>query len=145
MLEAVERGAARFEHLTFTRSAFESAADSPFRRPADILDVLERLDRLGALYADPSGFGTSLADAAASLGLSWRSDVSELARNRNPERYTAVHEGARLSLGPHVAIGSGSGAGFIARIYLHVADGSGEVPRGLYVGHVGRHLPDTTT
>jgi hypothetical protein len=145
VLEAVERAAERFGHLTFTRSAFESAADSPFRRPADILDALERLDRLGALYADPSGFGTSLADAATSLGLTWRSDVSELARNRYPDRYTAVHDGARLELGPHVAIGSGSGAGFIARIYLHVADGSGDVPRGLYVGHVGRHLPDTTT
>ena len=145
VLEAVERAAERFEHLTFTRSAFESAADSPFRRPADILDALERLDRLGALYSDPSGFGTSLTEAATSLGLTWRSDVSELARNRHPDRYTAVHDGARLELGPHVAIGSGSGAGFIARIYLHVADGSGEVPRGLYVGHVGRHLPDTTT
>jgi hypothetical protein len=145
VLEAVERAAERFGHLTFTRSAFESAADSPFRRPADILDALERLDRLGALYADPSGFGTSLTEAATSLGLTWRSDVSELARNRHPDRYTAVHDGARLDLGPHVAIGSGSGAGFIARIYLHVADGSGDVPRGLYVGHVGRHLPDTTT
>ena len=143
--QAVERAAERFGHLTFTRSAYESAADSPFRRPADILDALERLDRLGALYADPSGFGTSLTEAATSLGLTWRSDVSELARNRHPDRYTAVHEGARLDLGPHVAIGSGSGAGFIARIYLHVADGSGDVPRGLYVGHVGRHLPDTTT
>ena len=145
VLEAVERAAERFGHLTFTRSAFESAADSPFRRPADILDALERLDRLGALYADPSGFGTSLTEAATSLGLTWRADVSELARNRHPDRYTAVHDGARLELGPHVAIGSGSGAGFIARIYLHVADGSGDVPRGLYVGHVGRHLPDTTT
>jgi hypothetical protein len=145
VLEAVERAAERFEHLTFTRSAFESARDSPFRRPGDILDALERLDRLGALYADPSGFGTSLAEAAASLGLSWRSDVSELARSRHPDRYATVHDGARLELGPHVAIGSGSGAGFIARIYLHVADGAGEVPRGLYVGHVGRHLPDTTT
>ena len=39
-----------------------------------------------------------------------------------------MHDGERLELGPHVAIGSGSGAGFIARIYLHVADGSGERP-----------------
>jgi hypothetical protein len=145
VLEAVERAARRLEHLTFTRSAFESAQDSPFRRPADILDALERLDRLAALYADPSGFGTSLVEAAASLGLTWRADVSELARSRHPERYVVTHDGARLELGPHVAIGSGSGAGFIARIYLHVADGSGEVPRGIYVGHVGRHLPDTTT
>jgi hypothetical protein len=145
VLDAVERAARDAEHLTFTRSAFESAQDSPFRRPGDIVDALERLETLATLYADPSGFGTSLAEAAASLGLTWRSDVSELARSRHPDRYTAMHEGARLDLGPHVAIGSGSGAGFIARIYLHVADGSGEVPRGIYVGHVGRHLPDTTT
>ena len=64
---------------------------------------------------------------------------------RNWEAYAATHDGHRLQLGPHVALGSGSGAGFIARIYLHVADGGGEVPRGIYVGHVGRHLPDTTT
>src|SRR6185312_9965564 len=127
VLEAVERAAERFEHLTFTRSAFESAADSPFRRPPDILDALERLDRLGALYSAPSGFGTSLAEAATSLGLTWRSDVSELARNRHPPPHPAPHAAARLDLGPHVAIGSGSGAGFIARIYLHVADGSGDV------------------
>ena len=57
----------------------------------------------------------------------------------------AAKNAAKLELGPHVAIGSGSGAGFVARIYLHVADGSGQVPRGIYVGHVGRHLPDTTT
>jgi hypothetical protein len=145
VLEAVQRAARELENLTFTRSAFESARDSPFRRPADILDVLERLDRLAALYADPSGFGTSLSEAAASLGLTWRADVSELARSRHPDRYTVAHDGSRLDLGPHVAIGSGSGAGFIARIYLHVADGSGDVPRGIYVGHVGRHLPDTTT
>ena len=97
------------------------------------------------LYADPDGFGRSLSQAADELGLTWRQNVSGLARSRKPHAYSVMHDGERLELGPHVAIGSGSGAGFIARIYLHVADGSGEVPRGLYVGHVGRHLPDTTT
>jgi hypothetical protein len=38
-----------------------------------------------------------------------------------------------------VALGSGSGAGFVARIYLWAEDGE------MVVGHVGRHLPDTTT
>ena len=104
-----------------------------------------RLDELAALYADPDGFGRSLSQAADELGLTWRQNVSELARSRKPHAYSVMHDGERLELGPHVAIGSGSGAGFIARVYLHVADGSGDVPRGLYVGHVGRHLPDTTT
>jgi hypothetical protein len=143
--EAVERAAAQAHHLVFTRAAHEAAADSPYRRPADVLDTLLRLDELAALYADPDGFGRSLSQAADELGLTWRQNVSELARSRKPHAYTVTHDGERLELGPHVAIGSGSGAGFIARIYLHVADGSGDVPRGLYVGHVGRHLPDTTT
>jgi hypothetical protein len=143
--EAVQRAADRATHLVFTETARETAADSPYRRPADVLDALLRLDELAGLYADPEGFGRSLGQAAEELGLSWRQNVSELARSRKPHAYSVTHDGERLELGPHVAIGSGSGAGFIARIYLHVADGSGAVPRGLYVGHVGRHLPDTTT
>jgi chemotaxis protein histidine kinase CheA len=143
--EAVDRAAAQARHLVFTRAAHDAAADSPYRRPADVLETLLRLDELAALYADPDGFGRSLSQAADELGLTWRQNVSELARSRKPHAYSITHDGERLELGPHVAIGSGSGAGFIARIYLHVADGSGEVPRGLYVGHVGRHLPDTTT
>jgi hypothetical protein len=143
--DAVRRAAARALHLRFTDAAFASAADSPYRRPADVLDALERLDELAGLYADPDGFGASLSQAATGLGLAWRQNVSETARSRKPHLYAVTHEGERLELGPHVALGSGSGAGFIARIYLHVADGAGAVPRGLYVGHVGRHLPDTTT
>ena len=143
--EALQRAPAKGQHLVFTDAAHETAADSPYRRPADVLDALLRLDELAGLYADPEGFGRSLGQAAEDLGLTWRQNVSELARSRKPHAYTVTHDGERLELGPHVALGSGSGAGFIARIYLHVADGGGEVPRGLYVGHVGRHLPDTTT
>jgi hypothetical protein len=143
--EAVQRASEQAQHLVFTGAAHETAADSPYRRPADVLDALLRLDELAGLYADPEGFGRSLGQAAEDLGLTWRQNVSELARSRKPHAYTITHDGERLELGPHVALGSGSGAGFIARIYLHVADGSGETPRGLYVGHVGRHLPDTTT
>jgi hypothetical protein len=143
--EAVQRAAAQADHLVFTDAAHEAAADSPYRRPADVLDALLRLDELAGLYADPDGFGRSLGQAAEDLGLTWRQNVSELARSRKPHAYSVTHDGERLELGPHVALGSGSGAGFIARIYLHVADGSGDIPRGLYVGHVGRHLPDTTT
>lgn len=145
VLEAVERAAAEAAHLSFADAARASAADSPYRRPTDVLDALRKLDELAALYADPDGFGASLGQAAQGLGLTWRQGVSDTARSRRPHAYSVTHDGARLELGPHVALGSGSGAGFIARIYLHVADGSGAVPRGIYVGHVGRHLPDTTT
>ncbi len=104
----------------------------------------EALDALAGRFA-AGEMGVSLVQAASEAGLTYKQGVSEIARSRNPHHYSVGWEGHRLELGPHVALGSGSGAGFIARIYLHVADGTGEVPRGLYVGHVGRHLPDTTT
>jgi len=144
-LEAVRRARAEAEHLVFTDAAEESAADSPYRRPADLLETLRRLDRLAGLHASQDGFGTSLGQAARDLGLAWKHGVSDTARSRKPHAYAVTHDGHRLELGPHVAIGSGSGAGYVARIYLAVEDGTRGLPRGLYVGHVGRHLPDTTT
>jgi hypothetical protein len=44
-----------------------------------------------------------------------------------------------------VGLGSGSGAAFVARIYLHAHEGDDGLERGLIVAVVGRHLPDTTT
>ena len=145
VLEAVQRAADASAHLRFSPDALTSAADSPFRRPAEILEALLLLDELASLHADPDGFGRSLTQAAIERGLSYKHDVSEIARSRHPHEYSTTVEGQRVDLGPHVALGSGSGAGFIARIYLHVSDGSGGLPRGIYVGHVGRHLPDSTT
>ena len=89
--------------------------------------------------------GTSLGQAAQEAGLTWRAGVSELARPAGPSTTSSPTTATTLDLGPHIALGSGSGAGLIARIYLHLADGNGDVERGIYVGHVGRHLPDTTT
>jgi chemotaxis protein histidine kinase CheA len=144
VLEAVQRAAETADHLVFTPGAFESAEDSPYRRPVEVLEALRALDALAGRFA-AGEMGVSLVQAASEAGLTYKQGVSEIARSRNPHHYSVGWEGHRLELGPHVALGSGSGAGFIARIYLHVADGTGEVPRGLYVGHVGRHLPDTTT
>ena len=144
-LDAVRLARSEARHLVFTDAAEESAADSPFRRPGDLLEALRRLDRLAELHAPEEGFGTSLGSAARDLGLNWKQGVSDTARSRKPHAYAVNHDGHRLDLGPHVAVGSGSGAGYIARIYLAVEDGSDDLPRGLYVGHVGRHLPDTTT
>ena len=145
VLEAVERAARDAEHLMFAQSAFESAGESPFRHPTRVYDALMRLDELAGLYARPEGFGQSLGQAANELGLNWRGDVSELARGRWPEHYRFSHDGHDLWMGPHVALGSGSGANNIARIYLHVSDGDDGLPRGLIVASVGRKKPDTTT
>jgi len=145
VLEAVERAAATAEHLRFAPRAFETAGDSPFRRPGLVLRTLRQLDELAARHA-AGDMGMSLAQAAREVGITqWKAGVSELARTRWRDEYLVTIDGQEAELGPHVALGSGSGAGFIARIYLHVADGDDGLPRGLTVGVVGRHLPDTTT
>ncbi|MEA2554267.1 MAG: hypothetical protein QOJ65_2443, partial [Fimbriimonadaceae bacterium] len=139
------RVAATAGHLRFAPRAFETAEDSPFRRPALVLRTLRQLDELAGRYAE-GDMGMSLGQAARQVGITqWKAGVSELARTRWRDEYLAQIDGHEILLGPHVALGSGSGAGFIARIYLHVSDGDDGLPRGLTVGVVGRHLPDTTT
>jgi hypothetical protein len=144
VLEAVERAAGEARHLRFAPRALDSAASSPFRRPGLVLRTLRALDELAGRFA-AGEMGVSLGQAAAEQGITqWKPGVAETTRKRYADDYTVTWEGHRLELGPHIGLGSGSGAQFIARIYLHVSEG-GDVPRGITVGHVGRHLPDTTT
>jgi hypothetical protein len=148
VLEAVERAAAEARHLRFAPKAFETAADSPFRRPGLVLRTLRGLDELAGRYA-AGDMGKSLSQAAAEHGITqWKGDIAETTRKRYEDDYSFALEGSsrKLWVGPHIGLGSGSGAQFIARVYLHVSDGSDpEVPRGIVVAVVGRHLPDTTT
>jgi hypothetical protein len=145
VLEAVERAAAQAEHLRFAPRAFDTAADSPFRRPGLVLKTLRQLDELATRFA-AGDMGMSLSQAAASIGITqYKQGVSELARTRYEKDYTFTYEGHDLLVGPHVGLGSGSGAAFVARIYLHVEDGREGLARGITVAVVGRHLPDTTT
>jgi hypothetical protein len=149
VLEAVQRAAAEAQHLHFAPKAFETAAESPFRRPGLVLRTLRGLDALAGRYA-AGDMGKSLGQAAAEHGITqWKPDIAETTRKRYEDDYSFYLDGPgtpKLWVGPHIGLGSGSGAQFIARIYLHVADGNDpEVPRGIYVAVVGRHLPDTTT
>ena len=142
--EAVEVAIAACPHLVFAPRALESAADSPFTRPALILENLQRLDALAALYLE-GDIGERLSDVAFRHRLSWRGGVSDTTRQRWAADYTVTLGDRQFALGPHVRIGSGKGAGDIARIYLCLHPGDADTPRAVIVGHVGRHLPDSTT
>src|SRR5207248_1319915 len=88
VLEAVERAAAEATHLRFAPRAFETAADSPFRRPGLVLKTLRQLDRLAERFAGGE-MGMSLSQAAAGLGITqYKQNVSELARTRYEKDYT---------------------------------------------------------
>jgi hypothetical protein len=53
--------------------------------------------------------------------------------------------GEKRWMGPHVRLGSGHGAGNIARIYLDKYEPDDPTERRLIVGHVGRKGEDSTT
>ena len=144
VLEAVEQAAERVEHLVLLPDAFESAEDSPFRRPQLVLDALVKLDELSRLYAEPGGIGESIGSVARRLGLDWVPDTTDWGGTRG-RHYEVNWNGRKFRLGPHVRLGTGAGAGSTARIYGFFFDGDDEQGRGFVVGHVGRHLPDSTT
>jgi hypothetical protein len=141
---AVEMAMDSCPHLVFAPRALESAEDSPFTRPGLILENLQRLDALAALYLE-GDIGERLSDVAFRHRLSWRGGVSDTTRQRWSADYTVTLGDRQFALGPHVRIGSGKGAGDIARIYLCLHPGDADTSRAVIVGHVGRHLPDSTT
>jgi GNAT superfamily N-acetyltransferase len=145
VLGAVERAEGLCPHLVFVDAAFESAEDSPFEDPSAILEALLKLETLAAQEARQGGIGKALADAALELGLQWRGGISQTAATRYEADYVARWDGETILLGPHVCLGSGSGAGKIARIYLYRHEAEKPEDRRYVIGHVGRKLRDTTT
>lgn len=144
--DAVDAAVDRCPHLAFADHAFDTADDSPFERPEDIYDALLRLERLAERWAQPNGMGgVDLAGAARELRLDWKTDLSEIARGRYDNLYSFRWNGEKRVVGPHVRLGSGSGAGKIARIYLYEHEPEQATDRRLVVAHVGKKLPDTTT
>src|SRR5205823_7251874 len=77
VLEAVQLAADRVQHLVLLPDAFDSAEDSPFRRPQLVLDALLKLDELSQMYAQPGGIGESIGAVARRLGLDWVPDTTD--------------------------------------------------------------------
>ncbi|MEA2497138.1 MAG: hypothetical protein QOJ29_5049 [Thermoleophilaceae bacterium] len=144
VLEAVQLAADRVDHLILLDDAFDSAEDSPFRRPQLVLEALLKLDELARLYAEPGGIGESIGSVARQLGLDWIPDTTDWGGTRG-RHYEVNWKGKKFRLGPHVRLGTGAGANSTARIYGFFYDGDDEQGRTFVVGHVGRHLPDSTT
>lgn len=148
VLEAVEVAAERCKHLVFSERAFETAADSPFWRPDMVLQDFVKLDKVAEAYLRPEGIGQPVGQFAQDLGLDWRSGVGEVWYGIHPNDYHFPYEGETLRVAEHVRVANGSGAQRCARIYCSFHPGSdqdGGIPRGVYVGPVGRKLPDSTT
>lgn len=148
VLAAVEEARKRCKHLVFTERALETAEDSPFWRPDMVLADLIKLDKVAEAYERPEGIGKPVGQYAQDLGLDWRSGVGEVWYGIHPNDYHFNQDGHTLRVAEHVRVANGSGAQRCARIYCAFhpgSDAADDLPRGVYVGPVGRKLPDSTT
>lgn len=144
VLAAVRWAAAACQHLTITDQARQTAQESPYRSPRTVAEDLAKLDVLAELYLRPGGFGARPADAAREINLDYV-ETSRAAKRARRE-YTLTHKGRSYLMEPHVRVGGRApGAGKFARIYLCLHEGDEHLDRSVLIGHVGRHLPDSTT
>ncbi|EHN11089.1 hypothetical protein PAI11_20470 [Patulibacter medicamentivorans] len=149
MLEAVELAAAHAEHLVYSERAFETARTAPYDEPRKLLRDLVALDRVAGAWNVAGGIGRPIRDVALQQQLEWADDVSVTARAQNAREYAFSHDGRPLWAGPHVRVATGRGMRRTCRVYLALVKGDepdlAGLPRGIYVGPVGKHLSDSTT
>ncbi|WP_084630155.1 hypothetical protein [Patulibacter americanus] len=149
VLQAVELAAAHAEHLIYTDRAFSSARTAPYTEPQKLLRDLVALDRVAAAWDVETGIGRPIRDVALEQQLDWADDVSVTARAQNAREYQFSHQGRPLWAGPHVRVATGRGLQRTCRVYLALVKGTepdlAGLPRGVYVGPVGRHLSDSTS
>ena len=135
VLEAVEAAQSE-EHpkVVFLREAFDSARKSDYQQPGKVLDALravaEAADRFAAGTLD-GGFHRFFQAA----GFQYAGSVSFTAASKWVRDYERMHEGKKITLGPHLKLGTG-GPDACLRIYWWID----EEARKLVIGHVGKHL-----
>jgi hypothetical protein len=134
--EAVEIAASCCPDLFFTQSAYESASESLYSGPEQVLADLRVLQEVAHLWATDSMTGDFRAEFD-SRPVTYRPGVSQTALSTYESDYAITYKGRKAMLGPHLRRGVGAPP-TILRIYWYKDDES----RKLVVGHVGRKLRD---
>lgn len=134
--EAVEIAASCCPDLFFTQSAYESASESLYSGPEQVLADLRVLQEVAHLWATDSMTGDFRAEFD-SRPVTYRPGVSQTALSTYESDYAITYKGQKAMLGPHLRRGVGAPP-TILRIYWYKDDES----RKLVVGHVGRKLRD---
>ena len=137
--EAVERARAECERLVFLDDSIESARRAGYRQPGRVYKALLAMDEVAEEWGRgqlPTGFH----DAFAERGFDFAAHVSPTALGKHGHEYERTYEGRTITMGPHLALGRGSPV-TCCRIYFHLD----EEKRIFVVGHVGRHLSDSTS
>jgi len=138
--EALELVAAEHaDALVVLCEAYESAGDTRYPQLDRASAALFAVAQVAQGWHDGT-LGMSFDDAFREQGFELRS-VGEVTQGRHSREYARQYKGGRVFLGPHLALGDGGSTDTILRIYWHLD----EAERRFVIGHVGRHLPDSST
>lgn len=138
--EGLERVAtAHPDALVVLPEAYESASETRYRHIVRAIAALRAIGEVAEGW-HTNQLGMSFDAAFNERGFDMR-PVGEATQGRHPNEYGRTFEGRRVLLGPHVAIGDGGSTDTIFRAYWYLD----EAERRFVLGHVGRHLDDSTT
>ena len=132
------------EYIAFHPRAFASAEEAPYggsleeayRALSDIATIARSYHE-GVIGKDPKS-------AFAEKGWEYRTDISDGAAGHNRSAYYLPWPpgaGEMRRLGPHIGVGGRGNAADTLRIYWF----RDSAKRRYVIGHIGRHLPDSTT
>lgn len=137
LAEAVQIASTICGNLAFLPEAFRSAEAWRFPRPEVALAALHRLDQLALAWREER-LGGAFTVAARAAGLPWRPAISRTAQTEYRDDYMRRFGDREVLLGPHLAWGTTPDNAL--RVYLYLD----RATRSVVVGHVGRHLRDTS-
>ncbi len=142
--DAVNEAAGRFsDTLTFMKSAYDSADESPYGQPTKVLQALEAMDEVCKAWRDCIRQRESMGpfeNAFEARGFAYRAKESMTSTGKWADEYIATYDGKRVSIEPHLALGKG-GPDTCLRIHFFKDEDKGR----FVVAHVGRHKTNTKT
>jgi len=136
--EAVRLAAAEATNVIFLQSAFDSARESEYPNPQQVLNDLRAVSRVAARWAEDR-LGGDFRHGFAEEDVRFQPGIGNIAKGKYRSDYEIDYGGQRCLMGPHLRRGVGAPVA-ILRIYWYVD----EEAKQLVVGHVGRKLRDAS-
>ena len=141
--QAVQIAEASSKFVRFLGTAYSSASDSPYKQPERVLEALQALEEVAALWARSIDSGKSTGSVRALFrerGFDYADDISQTTKGKWGDQYTATYGGEELDISPHITLGAKQPETCIS---IHWA--WHRVEKVVIVAHVGRHKTNTKT
>lgn len=144
VLEAVKAAEGSAKNLIFLPTAYESAADSPFRQLDRVMEALEAVDEVAGTWVESLDSGSSVGSLRdvfkKKYGFTYADDVSQTSKGKWGSEYKVTYEGREYDISPHITIGAKQ-----ADTCLSVHWAWDKDRKKVLIAHVGRHKTNTKT